>query len=77
MELTREVRIRIIENKIARYEQEAYSVMLDAEVAEDLKNDTLYQQAAASLKDIKQAQDVLRRKLAQVQGEAEGEARED
>lgn len=69
MELTREVRIRIIENKIAWYEKEAYSVTLDAEVAEDLKNDTLYQAAAANLKRIKQAQGVLQQKLAQVQGE--------
>ena len=72
-ELTQEVRIAIIENKIARYEQEAYSVTLDADVAKGLDDDAMYQAAAQSLKRIKQAQDVLEKKLAAVQGEGEAE----
>jgi len=70
-ELTREVRIAIIEAKIEQNEQRAYSVTLDADVAKDLNDDALYQAAAANLKRIKQAQDVLEKKLAAVQGEAE------
>ena len=72
-ELTREVRIAIIEAKIEQNEQRAYSVTLDADVAKDLNDDALYQAAAANLKRIKQAQDVLEKKLAAVQGEAEAE----
>ena len=70
-ELTREVRIAIIEAKIEQNEQRAYSVTLDADVAKDLNDDAMYQAAAANLKRIKQAQDVLEKKLAAVQGEAE------
>ena len=70
-ELSREVRIAIIEAKIEQKEQQAYSVTLDADVAKDLNDDALYQAAAANLKRIKQAQDVLEKKLAAVQGEAE------
>ena len=70
-ELSREVRIAIIEAKIEQNEQRAYSVTLDADVAKDLGDDAMYQAAAANLKRIKQAQDVLEKKLAAVQGEAE------
>ena len=72
MELSREVRIAIIEAKIEQNEQRAYSVTLDADVAKDLNDDAMYQAAAANLKRIKQAQDGLEKKLAAVQGEAEG-----
>ena len=71
IELSQEVRIAIIEAKIEQKEQQAYSVTLDADVAKDLNDDALYQAAAANLKRIKQAQDVLEKKLAAVQGEAE------
>lgn len=69
-ELIREVRIAIIENKIERYERQAYDVGLDADVAKGLDDDAMYQAAATNLKRIKQAQDTLRRKLEAVQGEA-------
>ena len=68
-ELTAEVRAQIIKGKITFYEQKAYDIGLDAEVAKDLDDDAMYQNAATNLKRIKQAQDVLRRKLAAVEAE--------
>ena len=72
-ELTREIRIAIIQAKVAQYAQSAYSAQIDARVAEALDDDRMRQAAVESLKKIERAKDVLEQELAAVQGEgAEG-----
>jgi len=70
-ELTREIRIAIIQAKVAQYAQSAYSAQIDARVAEALDDDRMRQAAVESLKKIERAKDVLEQELAAVQGEAE------
>ena len=70
-ELTREIRIAIIQAKLAQNAQYVYSAQIDARVADDVKDDRMRQAAVEALKGFEQRKDTLEEMLAEVQGEPE------